>query len=52
MPLLVWGLGLEVGLSLGQRTTFADVSATALEALGCNEKLDGTSFYKKIALER
>ena len=51
VPLLVWGLGLEEGVSLGQRTTFADVSATALEALGCAEKLDGTSFYKKIALD-
>ena len=51
VPLLVWGLGLEEGVSLGQRTTFADLSATALEALGCTEKLDGTSFYKKIALD-
>ena len=51
VPLLVWGLGVEEGVSLGRRTTFADVSATVLEALGCNEKLDGTSFYRKIALD-
>ena len=51
VPLLVWGLGVEEGVYLGQRTSFADVSATVLEALGCGEKLDGTSFYKKIALE-
>ena len=50
VPLLVWGLGLEEGVNLGERTTFADVSATVLEALGCSEKLDGTSFYKSIAL--
>ncbi len=50
VPLLVWGLGLEEGVNLGERKTFADVSATVLEALGCNEKLDGTSFYGDIAL--
>ena len=32
------------------RAVFADVSATALEALGVSEKLDGTSFYREIAL--
>ncbi len=51
VPLLVWGLGLEEGVDLGERKTFADVSATVLEALGCSEKLDGTSFYKDIALD-
>ena len=51
VPLLVWGLGVEEGVNLGCRKSFADVSATVLEALGCNEKLDGTSFYKDIAIE-
>ena len=51
VPLIVWGLGVEEGVNLGQRKSFADVSATVLEALGCNEKLDGTSFYKDIAIE-
>lgn len=51
VPLLVWGLGIEEGVNLGERATFADVSATALEALGVREKLDGTSFYKEIALD-
>ena len=50
VPLLVWGLGLEEGVNLGQRSTFADISATALEALGVQEKLDGTSFYRDIVL--
>ena len=51
VPLLVWGLGIEEGVNLGERKTFADVSATVLEALGCSEKLDGTSFYRDIALQ-
>ena len=49
VPLLVWGLG--EGVDLGERATFADVSATVLEALGCRQRLDGTSFYKTIALD-
>ena len=51
VPLLVWSLGLEEGVDLGERSTFADVSATVLEALGCRQRLDGTSFYGDIALE-
>lgn len=51
VPLLVWGLGLEESMNLGERKTFADVSATVLEALGCKEKLDGTSFYQDIVLD-
>ena len=51
VPLLVWGLGLEESKNLGERKTFADVSATVLEALGCSEKLDGTSFYRDIILD-
>ena len=51
VPLMVWGLGVEEGVNLGERKSFADVSATVLEALGCNEKLDGESFYKEIALD-
>ena len=51
VPLLVWSLGLEEGVDLGERSTFADVSATVLEALGCRQRLDGASFYGDIALE-
>ncbi len=51
VPLLVWGLGLEEGVNLGERQTFADISATILEALGAKKRLDGESFYKEIALE-
>lgn len=51
VPVLAWGLGLNEGIELGERKTFADVSATVLEALGARGKLDGTSFYKEIALD-
>lgn len=50
VPLLVWGLGLEESVNLGERKSFADVSATVLEALGCRDKLDGQSFYGDILL--
>ncbi len=50
VPLLVWGLNLEEGVDLGERNSFADISATALEALCLSEKLDGKSFYREIAL--
>ena len=51
VPVLVWGLGVEEGMDLGERKSFADVSATVLEALGVRQKLDGTSFYADIALD-
>lgn len=51
MPLITWGLGLQEGVNLGERKTFADVSATVLEALGSDTRLDGTSFYPEIALD-
>ena len=51
VPVLAWGLGIEEGVDLGERKSFADVSATILEALGVNEKLDGKSFYGDIALD-
>ena len=50
VPLLVWGLNLEEGVDLGVRESFADVSASVLDALGISEKLDGKSFYRDIAL--
>lgn len=51
VPLITWGLGLQEGVNLGERKTFADVSATVLEALGSDTRLDGTSFYPEIALD-
>jgi len=51
VPLLVWGLGLEESVDLGERKTFADVAATVMEALGLEERLAGSSFYKDIVLD-
>ena len=51
VPLLVYGLGLKEGVKLGIRETFADVSATVLDALGAKGRLDGKSFYNRIALD-
>ena len=48
VPLLVWGLGIEEGVRLGTRETFADVAKTVLEALGVRNSLPGTSFYRTL----
>jgi len=48
VPLLVWGLGIEEGVNLGVRETFADVAKTALDALGVKNSLPGQSFYKEL----
>ncbi len=45
VPLLVWGLGIEEGVDLGTRDTFADVAKTTLDALGVKNNLPGKSFY-------
>ncbi len=50
VPLLVWGLGLNEGINLGTRTTFADVGKTVLDAFGIENELDGTSFMDEIRL--
>jgi phosphopentomutase len=49
-PLLVWSLAAREGVDLGTRKSFADVSATVLQALGVKAKLKGTSFWNQIAL--
>ena len=48
VPLLVWGLGIDEGVNLGVRESFADVAATTLEALGVSNPLGGKSFYKAL----
>ena len=45
VPLFVWGLGIDEGVNLGVRETFADVAKTALDALGVKNNLAGKSFY-------
>lgn len=48
VPVLAYSLGALEGVDLGERKSFADVSATILEALGIKEKLTGTSFFSQI----
>ena len=48
VPLMVWGLGVNEGVNLGVRKTFADVAKTALEALGVPNTLPGASFYGQL----
>ena len=48
VPLLAWGLMLGEGTDIGTRSTFADVSATVLDAFGLRNPLDGTSFLPLI----
>jgi phosphopentomutase len=49
-PVLCWSLAAQDGVNLGERESFADVSATILEALGLRNTLDGTSFWNDIKL--
>lgn len=49
-PLLVWSLAAEEGIDLGTRATFADVSASVLDALGLKNPLDGRSFWPDMKL--
>ena len=51
VPVLVYGLGLQEGINLGERATFADLAATVLDALGAKGRLDGESFYGDIELD-
>lgn len=48
VPILSWSLSAQEGINLGLRTTFADASATVLDALGVKGALDGTSFWPDI----
>lgn len=44
VPLLVWSPSIEQGLSLGTRSTFADVGATIVDNFGAPYKGNGISF--------
>jgi len=48
VPILCWSLSAQEGINLGLRATFADASATVLDALGVKGALDGTSFWPDI----
>jgi phosphopentomutase len=49
VPLVVYHAGITRALSLGVRTTFADVGATVAEALGADAPSAGRSFLGEIA---
>ncbi len=44
-PMLIYGAPVKAGVSIGTRSTFADIAATVLEMLGVDERLDGTSYW-------
>lgn len=48
VPLIVYGKQIKEGVFLGTRDSFADVSATVLDALGINALRHGNSFLEKI----
>ena len=48
IPLLIYGKPVKAGVSIGTRTTFADIASTVLDMFGIDERLDGTSFWDQI----
>ncbi len=48
VPVLCWSLSALEGVNLGLRKSFADASATILDALGIKNPLDGVSFWPDI----
>ncbi len=48
VPMLLYGKSVKQGVSLGTRSTFADIAATVLDMFGIPESLDGTSFWKDV----
>lgn len=48
VPLLIYGEGIQAGVDLGTRNTFADIAATVLDLFDIEERLDGTSFAAEI----
>ncbi len=51
VPLLVYGKKIKVGIDLGTRKSFADISSTVLELLGLEKLANGESFYDKILIK-
>ncbi len=47
-PMLIYGAPVKAGVSIGTRTTFADIAATVLDMLGVSESLDGTSYWNLV----
>jgi phosphopentomutase len=49
VPILMWHKGLNEGISLGNRETFADVGATLAEYFGVSNPQNGKSFWPVVA---
>ena len=49
IPLMITGSGVRNAYNLGTRSSFADIGATVLDYLGCEEKLDGNSFLSELS---
>ncbi|MCD7884473.1 MAG: phosphopentomutase [Lachnospiraceae bacterium] len=45
VPMLLYGKSVRPGVSIGTRSSFADIAATVLEMFGIPESLDGESFW-------
>ena len=48
VPMLAFGAGVEPGVSLGTRDSFADIGATVLEMFGLSGQISGKSFWRRI----
>ena len=48
VPLLIYGNDVKAGVSLGTRTTFADIAATILEIFDLTGPISGESFWAEI----
>ena len=48
VPLLIYGGDVKEGISLGTRTTFADIAATVLEIFNLTGPINGESFWPMI----
>lgn len=48
-PMLIFGAGVEKGVDLGTRSSFADIGATVLEFFGVDQDdMSGQSFWKEV----
>lgn len=48
VPMLLYGKSVRPGISIGTRSSFADIAATVLEMFGIPESLDGRSFWDEV----
>lgn len=51
-PMLAYGNQIKEDISIGTRSSFADIAATILDIFGLQCKIDGTSFWEEIKNNR